>query len=631
MKNSLIKSCIIACFLIFNQAYSQYTKLLDLTGYPEGRIPSNALFSDGTFLYGTSYYDGTNGLGTIFRILPDGSGYVKLFDFAGITSGSYPVGSLISDGTFIYGMTEYGGTFGNGTVFKIMPDGTGFVKLLDFEGFTNGRDPYGSLICDGTFLYGMTFLGGTNNFGTIFKLKTDGTSYLKLLDFAGTSNGKYPQGSLISDGVFLYGMTWRGGTNDLGTIFKITTNGTGYLKLLDFAGASNGSYPRGSLFSDGTFLYGMTYRGGTNDLGTIFKLMTSGSGYNKLLDLNGAINGSSPRGNLISDGTFLYGMTEDGGVNNLGTVFKLILDGTNFVKLLDFSGVNGSFPHGSFIIDGNFLYGTTSYGGVNNYGVVFKYCLTPINAPTASVYEQPTCEIPTGSIVVTEPLLALGITYTLTGIMPYVAPITNTIGIFSGLTVGNYELTTALDGCTSIAISLTVNPIITIVATPSSVTILQGETVQLNATGAITYNWTPSAGLSDPSISNPIASPITTTIYTVTGFDSAGCSGIDSTSITVNFVCGEVYLPTIFSPDENGPSINNTLCVFENQGCIKEMTFSIYNLWGEKVFETLDQSICWDGNYKDKPQNTGVYIYKLLITFQDNSNIVKSGNLTLVR
>jgi gliding motility-associated-like protein len=631
MKNSLIKSFIITCFLIFNQAYSQYTKLLDLTGNPEGRTPSDALFSDGTFLYGTSYYDGTNGLGTIFRILPDGSGYVKLFDFAGITSGSYPVGSLISDGTFLYGMTEYGGTFDKGTVFKIMPDGTGFAKLLDFEGFTNGRDPYGSLICDGTFLYGMNTLGGTNNFGTIFKLKTDGTSYLKLLDFAGTSNGKYPQGSLISDGVFLYGMTWRGGTNDLGTIFKITTNGTGYLKLLDFEGTSNGSYPRGSLFSDGTFLYGMTYRGGTNDLGTIFKVMTSGSGYNKLLDFNGAINGSSPRGNLISDGTFLYGTTEEGGVNNLGSVFKLMPDGTNFVKLHDFSGVNGSFPHGSFIFDGNFLYGTTSYGGVNSFGVVFKYCLTPIAAPTASVYEQPTCGIPTGSVAVTDPIPALGITYTLTGTMPYIAPITNTTGIFSGLTVGNYELTTALSGCTSIATSLTVNPVITIVATPSSLTIQQGETVQLNATGATTYNWTPPTGLSDPTASNPIASPITTTIYTVTGFDSDGCFGMDSTTITVNLVCGEVYVPTIFSPDEGGPSKNNTLCVFAPSGCIKEMTFSIYNLWGEKVFETFDQNICWNGMYKDNPLNSGVYIYNLLITLSDNTSTEKTGNITLVR
>ncbi|MDP1746501.1 MAG: hypothetical protein Q8L90_13050, partial [Bacteroidota bacterium] len=84
-----------------------------------------------------------------------------------------------------------------------------YTKLFDFEG-TNGSKPFGSLISDGTFLYGMTPLGGTGTAcfggcGVIFKIKSDGTGYTKLLDFTGTTNGNIPMGSLISDGTFLYG------------------------------------------------------------------------------------------------------------------------------------------------------------------------------------------------------------------------------------------------------------------------------------------------------------------------------------------------------------------------------------------------------------------------------------------
>src|SRR3989337_1881819 len=92
--------------------------------------------------------------------------YTKLLDIDG-TNGSSPLGSLISDGTFLYGMTQWGGTNNIGTIFKIMPDGSGYTKLLDFDD-TNGSKPACSLISDGTFLYGMTTFGGTNMMGVVF-------------------------------------------------------------------------------------------------------------------------------------------------------------------------------------------------------------------------------------------------------------------------------------------------------------------------------------------------------------------------------------------------------------------------------------------------------------------------------
>ena len=366
-------------FGVCNSASAQYSELTDFSGASNGTNPFGTLISDGTFLYGMTSSGGTNSNGAIFKIMPDGSGYVKIFDFSATLSGRNPLGSLIYDGTFLYGMTELGGTNDMGTIFKIMPNGSSFTKLLDFDGATNGSGPEGSLISDGTYLYGMTRTGGINDIGTIFKIMPNGSSFTKLLDFSYTLNGSSPWNSLISDGTFLYGMTEYGGPSSLGTLFKIMPNGTNFSILVDFGinGSLYGNSPRGSLIFDGTQLFGMTTYGGTNDMGIIFKTMPDGSGFNKLLDFAGASNGSEPHGSLISDGTFLYGMTVSGGVNDAGVLFKIMLNGGSYSKLFDFGmSTNGSQPFGSLFSDGTYLYGTTYDGGNANAGTVFKFANT---------------------------------------------------------------------------------------------------------------------------------------------------------------------------------------------------------------------------------------------------------------
>ena len=358
----------------FQEGNAQYTKLLDFEGTTNGSFPFGSLFSDSTFLYGMTYSGGTNNMGTIFKIKPDGSGYVKLLDFAGESNGMYPLSSLISDGTYLYGLTQKGGLNNMGIIFKIMHDGSGYVKLFDFAGYSNGAYPRGPLITDGTYLYGMTEYGGTNDKGTIFKIMPDGTGYVKLLDFAGALNGSSPQCSFLSDGTFLYGMTQMGGANDMGTVFKIKPDGTGYVKLLDFAGSLNGSSPWRSLIFDGTYLYGLTANGGTNDMGTIFKIMPDGTGYVKLLDFAGEANGSTPFSTLLLNGAYLYGTTYEGGTDNNGTIFKIKPDGSGYEKLFEFDNIiSGAYPFGFLISDETFLYGMTETGGTHTKGVLFKY------------------------------------------------------------------------------------------------------------------------------------------------------------------------------------------------------------------------------------------------------------------
>jgi uncharacterized repeat protein (TIGR03803 family) len=524
---------LILALIVSINSFGQYTKLLDFASVANGSRPYGDLYFDGTYLYGLSNIGGANNLGTFFKILPNGTGFVKLLDFAGATNGSNPMGPLISDGTFLYGMTYNGGTNSAGTIFKILPNGTGYVKLLDFAGVSNGANPQGSLYYDGTYLYGMTNAGGTNGFGVIFKILPNGTGYVKLLDFAGVTNGRGPVAALISDGTFLYGTTEIGGTNGMGVIFKILPNGTGYVKLLDFAGATNGNTAEGTLYYDGTFLYGMTRTGGANNMGVVYKILPNGTGFTKLFDFSGTIDGQQPFGSLAFDGTYLYGLTSGGGANALGVLFKILTNGTGYVKLLDFAGAtNGRTSFGcSLIVSAPYLYGMTTFGGTNDIGTIFKYqyCNPPGN-PGLISGNTSVCLGTNQSYSIAVVAGATSYSWSLPGGWTGTST-TNIISATPGST-GVFSIT-AINSCvTSLqqTLSITVNTQPTISANSGS--ICSGSSFTIVPSGANTY--TIQGGSS-------VVSPTTTSSYTVTGTSTAGCVSASSatSNITVN------VLPTV--------------------------------------------------------------------------------------
>src|SRR5262249_30852671 len=158
-------------------------------------------------------------------------------------SGSAPIGSLVLDGLGnAYGTTTQGGLNDFGSVFRMKTDGSGFVLLHSFAGApADGRKPNAGLIIDSSgYLYGTTTSGGANNdLGTIFKIKTDGSGYAVLHSFGGVSDGKSPFASLILDSSgFLYGTTWGDGTPTTSVVFKLKTDGTGYTILHALAGGT---------------------------------------------------------------------------------------------------------------------------------------------------------------------------------------------------------------------------------------------------------------------------------------------------------------------------------------------------------------------------------------------------------
>lgn len=351
------------------------TVLHDFLGSPyDGSTPCGWLVDDGAALYGMTHSGGAYGYGTIYRVGLEGSDFTILHSFTGGNrDGANPDGSLIESGGVLFGMTSqvWSNSGYLGTIFKLNRDGSDFTVLHTFAGgVADGAVPYGSLTDVGGTLYGMTYFGGASNFGTVFRLGEDGGGFAVLHAFAGgAADGRYPVGSLLASGGVLYGTTGGGGPSDLGTVFRINADGSGFALLHSFAGGgSGGRGPYGSLIGAGETLYGTTpdYY---DQSATIFQINTDGSGFGVLHAFAGdGSQGTSP-GSLIVSGGELFGIAQEGGAGGLGTIYKVGRDGNGFAFQSFVATVSGGrHPYGSPIAVDGALYGMTAYGGAETGG-----------------------------------------------------------------------------------------------------------------------------------------------------------------------------------------------------------------------------------------------------------------------
>ncbi len=163
--------------------------------------------------------------GVIFSVDPDGTNYTVLHIFSGGADDGATTdhGYLVLDAdNVLYGMTTFGGSSNRGVVFSIHTDGSAFTLLHTFVGRTaDGANPYGSLLINGTDLYGTTASGGTSNKGTVFHISTDGNNFSILHSFAGNPDGEKPIDNVIMLNNTLYGMTVFGGSYHEGAIAAI--------------------------------------------------------------------------------------------------------------------------------------------------------------------------------------------------------------------------------------------------------------------------------------------------------------------------------------------------------------------------------------------------------------------------
>ncbi|MCB9224381.1 MAG: gliding motility-associated C-terminal domain-containing protein [Crocinitomicaceae bacterium] len=176
------------------------------------------------------------------------------------------------------------------------------------------------------------------------------------------------------------------------------------------------------------------------------------------------------------------------------------------------------------------------------------------------------------------------------------------------------------------SVFVTVYPQPTIVISPDTL-IYWGDFALLTASGGIGYNWSPNADLSCDDCPNPVATPDIPTTYCVTVTDMYGCINDACTFVDIELVCGEVFVPTAFSPNDDGE--NDFLCVYTD--CWDQLTFTVYNRWGEKVFQNSSEDICWDGTWNGKELNPAVFVYTVDGRLLNGQVVSLKGNVSLVK
>jgi uncharacterized repeat protein (TIGR03803 family) len=309
----------------------------------DGAYPCGKLVFDGVGnLYGTTSQGGGRGSGVVFELsLGSGGNWTEkvLYSFNSSTGdGAPPLAGLTLDSAGnLYGTTNLGGTFGYGTVIELSPAvGGGWTEkvLHSFGHLSDGTSPVAGVIRDlAGNLYGTTISGAINGNGIVFELSPQGSGWTEkvLYAFANGADGSSPWGGLTLDAAGnLYGTTEYGGANGWGTVFKLTQVGGSWMESVLHSfnlDGTDGTSPVSALAVDSSGrLYGTTEGGGAFHFGVVFELFQNGGNWTEtvLHSFGSGADGASPTaGVLVNAAGSLYGTTVRGGPFEVGTVFEV--------------------------------------------------------------------------------------------------------------------------------------------------------------------------------------------------------------------------------------------------------------------------------------------------------------------
>lgn len=367
----------------YNPSTDILIKLVQFADNDSGAFPhADLLLAANGKLYGTTANGGTANMGVLFEYDYISKEYLKLVDFNGVSNGSYPIGNLFqaTDG-FIYGLTPSGGLNNHGVIFRLDPSTHTFVKLFDLNGPTSGRSPQ-SGFCQASNgnLFTTTKYGGLTDGGTILEYNPITGQLTKEFNMTGNSTGWRPDGGLIeaNDGM-LYGLTdgyYGGAIIRYNYVDSIHTN----IMSLDIT--THGSEALGSFLKHGDgLLYATCDAGGISGDGTIISFNTSGNILTKLHDFGPTGGDIQPARNLVmnSNGNII-GNTHYGSSGVLFMYNPLAASYTTIFEFGDYS--NGHGPSGELILHDDAFYGVTTAGGINSVGCIYRY------TPSIDLYEQ---------------------------------------------------------------------------------------------------------------------------------------------------------------------------------------------------------------------------------------------------
>lgn len=374
-----------------NAGAASFSTLYSFTGSNDGGTPAGPLAAiDGT-LYGIASAGGKFFAGTIYRFNPATNQTSTLYSFPNPEDGVSPTGSLVQVGNLLYGVTQAGGGFDQGSVFSLDPKTLEENTIYRFTG-EEGGSPAGGLCAFDGILFGVTFYGGRHGEGTVFRLDPTTGTLTVLHQFVGTPDGAFPATALVRQGPLLYGTTSSGGAANAGTVFRVnpTTGSVG--TVYAFAGGTDGAQPLSDLISSGGYLYG-TSAGGTAGWGTVFRIEPITRAKTTLYNFSGNADGAYPIG-LVADGNLLYGTTETDNVQagtsqGGGVIFSLDPSTCAETTLYSFpgyaSGGSGGYNlNNALTLKDGLLYGVAASGG--EYGVGTEFSFDPASNTVATLH-----------------------------------------------------------------------------------------------------------------------------------------------------------------------------------------------------------------------------------------------------
>ncbi len=332
--------------------------------YSRGYFDRNSLFqfSNGKF-YGATTAGGANEDGVLFEYDPITKEYIEKIDF-------YFYGSdILASNMVEYNGKLYGATLGMGaSIFSYDPATNSYKKELGLQSRSSG------LIQQGGKFYGTTYNGGSKKGGAIFEYNPKTAEFTILFSLEVTltsSTGRYPEGNLTYHDGKLYGVTTSGGLYTKGTIFEYDLSSHQFAKKIDFKADVTGSRPIGDLSFYNNKLFGITSGGGNYNLGTLFEFDLNTQVVSKMIDFSPQL----PRAVVKLINGKLYGVSTDGGIQGYGILFSFDPESKDYVNLFEFNET-ASHPFGELGFYGNTLVGMTSSGGKGNGGVIFEYDIT---------------------------------------------------------------------------------------------------------------------------------------------------------------------------------------------------------------------------------------------------------------
>lgn len=348
-------------------------------GFSDGGLALNA-----GFLFGANGFGGLSNAGTVFRLGTNGVGFTVLHQFTGGREGAQPTGRVVVSGNTIYGVTYQGGTNNGlgeeGIIYRVDTDGGKFSILRRLNSAAgDGVKPLSGLVLSGSTLCGVAPNGGVADRGVVFRISTNGTGYQNIHRFTGGSDGSQPEAEMNLIGTTLYGTTFYSRFGAGGeTLFRINVDGSGFTVLHTFPVTfSLRSCDRKSRLTPvGDRLYGVGFESGASS-SSIYRINIDGGGFQIIGRVPSGLRICGP---LTWTGAELLGVAWLGDLGSFDRLFQIQVDGTGFRALRvfgDHGNSEASLPVGDLVLDGTTLFGGALYGGAFNNGTVFSLDMRP--------------------------------------------------------------------------------------------------------------------------------------------------------------------------------------------------------------------------------------------------------------